>query len=805
MDVKLDIPPDSTSEEKLSSLEKLKKNVQCRDDFFLTRMLNILETEAGGQLSEAELNDALLKLTKSTDEIKIDFLFKVYDINSEGVLDEANFREIINACMRESGLQLDQDDLHILAGSLFHDGVQEGRKTMTLEDFKRQLRRHRLHDGLHIMITNWLTVPDALTTKTTLAEKISAMRRKYLCSEYWSNNNNLGYSILVILLINAGLFIQRAFYYRHFTSLSGLTPNPFYLLSRACGRVLMFNSVLVLALVLRNSITILRRFGLASVLPLDHNIYLHKLVGILIFLQGLLHSVMHFFNFVINIQPDPVKFVQLTYRYWSECYGEGRILEMYEPPPGCQVVGRDSVLAEFCPEGALDIPDGVNPDILYNNGSFLCQACPREAQPWTCTDWLLTKQPRVFGKLGGEANPAGVMLLLILAIIFIFSLPCIRRSGNFRTFYYTHMFYWAYFFCLLCHAEQFWKWILAVGVVWLVEISYRTLTYMFGHGRTFIAEAELLPSRVTKLVVERPPGFHFSPGDWVFVKIPAVASTEWHPFTISSAPEMSGQFTLHIRGLGQWTNSLYRMFQAEYEERQSQGRGQSSPFRRNQRTERTERSEAAEVEKELSDKTAPARPLEIFVDGPFGSPASNIFRAEHAVLISTGIGVTPFASILQSIMWRHWQRRKASHQSQSVFNLKKVDFFWVNRDQTSFEWFVDLLSQLEQEQREKGGSLKRFLDLHMFVTSAKARLDMKVVALQLALDILYNNRGDSDCVEALQSRLRAGRPDWSSVLAQIGRERRGEVTVFYCGHPALAATLSVLCKQLGFTFRKEVF
>ena len=46
-------------------------------------------------------------------------------------------------------------------------------------------------------------------------------------------------------------------------------------------------------------------------------------------------------------------------------------------------------------------------------------------------------------------------------------------------------------------------------------------------------------------------------------------------------------------------------------------------------------------------------PLEIFVDGPFGSPSSNIYRAEHAVLIGTGIGITPFASILQSIMHRY--------------------------------------------------------------------------------------------------------------------------------------------------------
>ena len=49
------------------------------------------------------------------------------------------------------------------------------------------------------------------------------------------------------------------------------------------------------------------------------------------------------------------------------------------------------------------------------------------------------------------------------------------------------------------------------------------------------------------------------------------------------------------------------------------------------------------------------KPLEIFIDGPYGAPSSHIFRAQHAVLVGTGIGVTPFASILQSIMHRYWK------------------------------------------------------------------------------------------------------------------------------------------------------
>ena len=110
------------------------------------------------------------------------------------------------------------------------------------------------------------------------------------------------------------------------------------------------------------------------------------------------------------------------------------------------------------------------------------------------------------------------------------------------------------------------------------------------------------------------------------------------------------------------------------------------------------------------------KPLEIYVDGPFGSPSSNIYRAEHAVLIGTGIGVTPFASILQSIMLRYYGVKQTcpncSYQwsdrlHTTMLRLRKVDFFWINRDQKSFEWFLTLLSKLELEQAVHGGEMER--------------------------------------------------------------------------------------------------
>merc|ERR1712150_9215 len=208
------------------------------------------------------------------------------------------------------------------------------------------------------------------------------------------------------------------------------------------------------------------------------------------------------------------------------------------------------------------------------------------------------------------------------------------------------------------------------------------------------------------------------------------------------------------------------------------------------------------------------KPLEIFIDGPFGAPSSNIFRAEHAVLIGTGIGVTPFASILQSIMHRYWEVKRQCPQcefqwsdeiaSTLNYHLKKVDFFWINRDQKSFEWFVKLLSQLEIEQSEQDGVMGHFLDMHMYITSALQRTDMKAVGLQLALDLLHEKE-KRDLVTGLKSRTIAGRPNWNKVFTRIREQRKGRITVFYCGNPSLAKIVRQKCDEFGFQFRKEVF
>ncbi|XP_022235769.1 NADPH oxidase 5-like isoform X3 [Limulus polyphemus] len=172
---------------------------------------------------------------------------------------------------------------------------------------------------------------------------------------------------------------------------------------------------------------------------------------------------------------------------------------------------------------------------------------------------------------------------------------------------------------------------------------------------------------------------------------------------------------------------------------------------------------------QLEDVFKMSKPLKLTVEGPYGSPTRQIFRSQHAVLIATGIGVTPFASILQSIMMRYRHARmkcpKCNHQwvnqvPHSIHNLRKVDFIWINRDQRSFEWFVNLLSELEIQQAEDGDIMERFLDIHMFITSALRKNDIKALGLQMALDLLHE-KSKRCLITGLKTRTQPGRPDWN--------------------------------------------
>ena len=149
----------------------------------------------------------------------------------------------------------------------------------------------------------------------------------------------------------------------------------------------------------------------------------------------------------VNVQPNPVKFVQLTTEYW-EPFGDnkkfGWINLGYKFPNKTGIpchAGNFTADPSQCPEYNTTVFEGKWDPLLNASEPLdfiLCQVCPEGVEPWNYGDWLFTMGPGVFGLVPGIANPTGVILIIILTIMVICSMPCVRRSGNFEAFAWTH-------------------------------------------------------------------------------------------------------------------------------------------------------------------------------------------------------------------------------------------------------------------------------------------------------------------------------------------------------------------------------
>ncbi|XP_023339063.1 NADPH oxidase 5 [Eurytemora carolleeae] len=246
-----------------------------------------------------------------------------------------------------------------------------------------------------------------------------------------------------------------------------------------------------------------------------------------------------------------------------------------------------------------------------------------------------------------------VQYIIFFIILLCGAIPWIRENGYFEVFYFTHLSYIFFWILLIVHEENFWIWFLLPGTIFIISKLYGIAKILLGSNKSYAVQLHSLSSKVTKLVVRRTDGITFSPGDYVLINIPAISRFEWHPFTISSAPEQQHSFSLHIRAVGGWTNGLLKLANKENKlppRRLNQDKlntfiSDSALSRRN--SEIPELRHRPETMAGLKEN-----PITVYIDGPHGAPSSSIFSSHHAILVATGIGVTPFASILQSVVAR---------------------------------------------------------------------------------------------------------------------------------------------------------
>jgi NADPH oxidase len=290
------------------------------------------------------------------------------------------------------------------------------------------------------------------------------------------------------------------------------------------------------------------------------------------------------------------------------------------------------------------------------------------------------------------------------------------------------------------------------------------------------------------------PSFKYVAGQWLFLQVPELSSLQWHPFTITSAPE-DPYVSIHIRQVGDFTRALgdrlgvgpnvvAAMTQAAMKGTEKDNKdGTRGDF----------------VEIDAGALTLPA----VRIDGPYGAPAEDVFNVQVAVLIGAGIGVTPFASILKHI----WYRQKRGN----LGTLRRVEFFWVCRDAPSFGWFQSLLQEVEAAQADPN-----FLRINIYLTQK--------ISEDMLWNIAVNDAGaEYDPLTLLRTRTMFGRPDWMTIYGQMRQaietgqyipgsksQLKTKVGTYFCGPGALAksikdATVQNSGPSVEFSFAKEHF
>ncbi|XP_036381059.1 cytochrome b-245 heavy chain-like isoform X1 [Megalops cyprinoides] len=563
----------------------------------------------------------------------------------------------------------------------------------------------------------------------------------------WIINHGLSAFILVVWMgINIFLFVyfylfydlgDRFFYTRHLLG-SALA------WARAPAAVLNFNCLLILLPVCRNLLSLVRGSfmccGRSMRKQLDKNLTFHKLVAYMIGLMTAVHTIAHLFN--------------------VEWYNNSR-QGLYD--------NLSTTLS------SLEDDEDEDDDETYLN--------PIRSTSITPTYFAFTT----------IAGLTGVIITLALILIITSSMEVIRRS-YFEVFWYTHHLFIIFFAGLVFHGAgrivrgqvatdpphnftvckdrpldwgkipecplpqfaggfpQTWMWVIGPMVLYLCERVLRFIRYM---QTVRYRKIVIHPSKVLELQLDKA-GFKMEVGQYVFLNCPAISQLEWHPFTMTSAPE-EDFFSVHIRSVGDWTQKLIDILEQLPE-------GAQGP--------------------------------KMAVDGPFGTASEDVFDYEVSMLIGCGIGVTPFASILKSI----WYKFK---QSNPKLHTRKIYFYWLCRETHAFEWFADLLQVLEKEMEERG--MADFLTYKLYLTGWDH---------SHAAHVMVHFDKDTDVVTGLRQKTHYGRPNWDKEFEQVRKENPTSVVgTFLCGPESLAKTLENKCvkfsdvdpRKTKFYFNKENF
>ncbi|KAJ7288772.1 NADPH oxidase [Mycena rebaudengoi] len=485
-------------------------------------------------------------------------------------------------------------------------------------------------------------------------------------------------------------------------------------IARAAAMVLHVDVIFILLPVCRNLISFLRRTPLGDIVPFDKNVTFHKATGWAIVMGSVVHTLAH----VVNLY-------RLTITN-----------------PNARTTGQRIT--------------------FFITANF-------------------TLGPLITGWL----------MWIMLGVMLWFAMEGRRKTqGGYEKFWYSHHLFIPFFilwqlhgmFCMIqpdrppyCSWNTigvFWRYWLVGGVIWIWE---RILRETRSRHVTYISKVIQHPSDVMELQIKKEKTTTRA-GQYIYINCPEISFFQWHPFTLTSAPE-EDYISIHVRVVGDFTRALSRAVGCDFESARDKG----APV-------------GGKVVNMAANPTMNRILPRIMVDGPFGSSSEDFLNYETILMVGAGIGVTPFASILKSI----WYRMNNFSQTGRT-RLSKVYFTWVIRDFSTAEWFHSLLHAIEEQDTQNK------IEINIYVTGKIGDSDINNI-------VVHDIGSQTDTITTLRAPTHFGRPNWDKIFGSIGQKHsESDVGVFYCGPKALGNMLQTRATQNSdargarFFFGKENF
>ncbi|XP_039133923.1 respiratory burst oxidase homolog protein C-like [Dioscorea cayenensis subsp. rotundata] len=703
----------------------------------LARKRNII----GNSITKSELREFWDQISDPSFDSRLQTFFDMVDKNADGRINEEEVKEIILVSASANKLSKIQEQAEEYARLIMEEldpnnlGYVE---IYNLETLLLQAPNQTARGGTG----NSRNLSHMLSQKLKPTLEPNPMKRYYQRGRYFMEDNwKRAWVLALWLFICFALFTWKFIQYRrravyHIMGYCVCT-------AKGAAETLKFNMALILLPVCRNTITWLRnKTKLSFIVPFDDNLNFHKVIAAGIAVGVAVHGIVHLTcDFPRLLHASDQEYIPM-----KPYFGETR-------------------------------PDNF---------------------------WWFVK---------GTEGWTGIIMVILMFIAFTLAMPWFRRGrlnlpGPFRrltgfnAFWYSHHLFVIVYVLLFVHG-----FFLYLTHKWYKKTTWMYLSVpviLYGSERLIRAlRSSVRPVRILKVAVysgnvlalhvSKPHGFKYRSGQYIFVNCAAVSPFEWHPFSITSAPQ-DDYLSVHIRTLGDWTRQLRAVFS---EVCQPPTGGKSGLLR-------------ADYD-HRANSPCPNFPR-VLIDGPYGAPAQDYEKYEVVLLVGLGIGATPFISILKDIVnnmklldSEHTNTSTTNHRGSRSFKTRRAYFYWVTREQGSFDWFKGVMNEVAEADK------KGAIELHNYCTSVYEEGDARS-ALIAMLQSLNHAKHGVDIVSGTRVKSHFARPDWRHVYKRIALAHRDQrIGVFYCGAAGLTKELHQLALDFSrktstkFDFHKENF